>query len=123
MDPEARLYRVSEDRFKCSAVLFDNSLSMEKVGPELAVLEERINYDGGDYITVVKQPIISDDEVGKLRKAKPKTLPNLNDLYPIVLRGWVDMTQFKTEGMTECILRVKLEQYIDEYSPPETSKP
>ena len=54
MDPEARLYRVSEDRFKCSAVLFDNSLQMEKVGPELAVLEERIHYDGGDYIIVVK---------------------------------------------------------------------
>jgi len=46
---------------------------------------------------VAKQPICPEEELAKLRKTKPKTL-NLNDLYPVVFRGWVDLTPFRKEG-------------------------
>lgn len=58
-----------------------------------------------------------------MRKSKPKTLPNLNELYPVVMRAWIDLTSFRNQGTIETLQRVKLQQHFDETSPPETVKP
>jgi hypothetical protein len=34
-------------------------------------------------------PTVSEDELAKMRKSKPKTLANINDLNPVVMRAWV----------------------------------
>ena len=44
-----------------------------------------------------------------MRKGKPKNL-NLNDLNPVVLRGWLDLSKFRESGVSEMILRCKLSQ-------------
>lgn len=64
--------------------------------------------DGGEHIFIVKQPALTEDELVKLRKSKPKTLPNLNDLYPIILQGWVDYKPFRIPGTLESQQRIRL---------------
>ncbi len=49
-------------------------------------------YDlNGEWITFVKKPVATEEELVKIKKAKPKGL-NLNDLNPVVMRAWVDYT-------------------------------
>jgi hypothetical protein len=44
---------------------------------------------------VYKYPTVSEDELVKMRKTKPKTLANANDLNPLIMRTWVDLSLFK----------------------------
>jgi hypothetical protein len=46
--------------------------------------------DKGDWIYIYKMPTVSEDELAKMRKTKPKTLANINDLNPVVMRAWVN---------------------------------
>lgn len=70
-----------------------NTSSILKEGVELVVLEERIQENKGDWIYFVKLPNLSEDEIAKMKKAKPKNM-NLTDLNPVVMRAWVDFTEF-----------------------------
>ncbi len=66
-----RRYRVSEDPFKSISMGFDEEpQSLKKEGLDFIVFEERVNYDNGDYIFVLRKPNISEDELSKLKKAK-----------------------------------------------------
>jgi hypothetical protein len=50
--------------------------TQEKSGNNLVIFEERVNYDKGDYLFLVRKPNISEDELAKLKKAKgSKTCP------------------------------------------------
>jgi hypothetical protein len=99
LDEETRFFRTAEDRFKSPSIRWEAaaSFSFQLQERELVVFEERVNFDGGEWIFLAKQPCISEEELAKLRKSKPKTL-NLNDLFPVVFRGWVDLTSFRKEG-------------------------
>lgn len=100
LDEETKFYRTSEDRFKSPSIRWEaaaSSFSLALQERELVVFEERVSFDGGEWIFLAKQPFISEEELAKLRKSKPKTL-NLNDLFPVVFRGWLDLTAFRKEG-------------------------
>ena len=53
--------------------------------------------DGGEWVYVIKMPTANEEELAKLKKAKPKTLANANDLNPVVMRAWVDLTSLKSD--------------------------
>jgi hypothetical protein len=55
-----------------------------------------------------------------MRKSKPKTLNNINDLNPVVMRAWVDFTVLNSNTNTTITQRCKLQQ-VDKT--PETSEP
>ena len=48
--------------------------SLEKNGGDLTVFLERLLVDGGDFLYLLKVPILSEEELTKLRKQKPKNL-------------------------------------------------
>lgn len=64
---------------------------------ELVVFEERVNDDKGDWIYFVKMPTLTEEEMVKIRKSKPKNL-NLIDLNNLVLRGWVSFKELNEPG-------------------------
>ena len=53
-------------------------------------------------------PIVNEEELGKLKKSKPKNL-NLNDLNPVSMRAWMDLSSIATANK-EVSLRCQLEQ-------------
>lgn len=55
-----------------------------------------------------------------MRKSKPKTLANINDLNPVQMRAWVDLTSLNSKDKIKLVQRCKLSQ-IDKT--PETSEP
>jgi hypothetical protein len=59
---------------------------------------------------VYKTPAASEEELAKMRKTKPKTLNNINDLNPIVMRAWVDLTAINSKETTIVRQRCKLAQ-------------
>ena len=76
---------------------------------QYVVLKERVLKDGGEWIYLFKRPTSSEEELAKMRKSKPKTLANINDLNPVVMRGWVDLSALK--GSTKVnSFRCRLEQ-------------
>lgn len=74
------------------------------------VLEERVGQDHGEWIYLYKMPAVSEDELAKMRKAKPKTLNNANDLNPVVMRAWVDLSALNSKERKAVTLRAKLQQ-------------
>ena len=46
---------------------------------------------------VVKCPAVSEDELAKLKKSKPKTLANINDLNPVVMRCWIEYSALNSK--------------------------
>ena len=42
-------------------------------------------------------PTVSEDELAKMRKSKPKTLANINDLNPVVMRAWVSLEELTSQ--------------------------
>lgn len=96
-----------------------NKDKIELTGGLLVVFEERVIFDKGEWIYIYKYPVVSEDELAKLRKGKPKNL-NLNDLNPITMRAWVDYSKFSEGNVAEVRVRCPLKQ-IDETA--DTSKP
>ncbi len=76
--------------------------------------------DQGEWIYVYKMPQVSEDELAKMRKSKPKTLANINDLNPVHMRAWVDLSALNSQDKTKIVQRCKLSQ-IDKTA--ETSEP
>ena len=58
---------------------------------QYVILKERVLKDGGEWVYLFKKPAVSEDELAKMRKSKPKTLANINDLNPVVMRSWVSL--------------------------------
>ena len=48
--------------------------------------------------------------MAKLKKAKPKTLANANDLNPVVMRAWVDLSSLRSDTEKEATLRCNIVQ-------------
>lgn len=53
-----------------------------------------MSHDSGEWFYLYKYPVLAEEELAKLRKGKPKNL-NLNDLNPVTMRAWVDLSSFK----------------------------
>ena len=49
--------------------------------------------DQGEWLYFIKSTSASEDDLAKMRKAKPKTLNNINDLNPVIMRAWVDLSK------------------------------
>lgn len=45
----------------------------------------------------MKYPTLTEEELVKIKKSKPKNL-NLIDLNPILMRAWVDLSEFQNPG-------------------------
>lgn len=88
------------------------------------MFEERVNSDKGDWLYIYKyhSSTHSEEELAKIRKAKPKTL-NLNDLNPVTMRAWLDYSALGESDSKEITIRAKLLQVLDENAPAETPKP
>jgi len=50
----------------------------------------------------IRQPVIAEEEVVKLRKNKPKNL-NINDLNPLILKTWVNYEPFTEPGEVQIL--------------------
>lgn len=50
-----------------------------------------------DFIYFIKSPNLTEEEIAKMKKAKPKGL-NINDLNPIVTRGKLNLEEFRNPG-------------------------
>jgi len=111
LDEKTKFYRTYEDKYKHPAVKFEsNSQELEKLEDQLVILEERVFEDKGDWLYFMKTVTLTEEEIVKMRKAKPKNV-KLDDLNTVVMRSWVDYTEFITPGVIEIIQRCKLEQY------------
>jgi len=55
-----------------------------------------------------------------MRKTKPKTLANINDLNPVIMRAWIDLSALNSNSKTTLTQRCKLQQ-VDKT--PETPEP
>ena len=74
--------------------------------------------DQGEWLYFIKSTSASEDDLAKMRKAKPKTLNNINDLNPVIMRAWVDLSKLNTETVVS--QRCKLVQ-VDKT--PDTPEP
>jgi len=45
-----------------------------------------------------------------MRKSKPKTLNNINDLNPVIMRAWVDFSALNSDTKATITQRCKLQQ-------------
>lgn len=66
--------------------------------------------DQGEWIYVIKAPAANEEELAKMRKAKPKTLANPNDLNPVVMRSWLDYSALNSDSTTSLVQRCTLLQ-------------
>lgn len=80
-----------------------------KEGMDLVELEETVSA-GGEWMFFYRYPNLPEEELAKTKK-KLKA-PLVNDLNPLVSRGWLDLRQFKSPGTTETTVRVNLEQVL-----------
>ena len=46
----------------------------------------------------------------QMRKAKPKTLANINDLNPVIMRCWLDYSALGSKDKTSVVQRCPLTQ-------------
>lgn len=123
LDEETKFYRTYEDKFKQPSLQFENKVAAgDKEGQDLVILEERIFDDKGDWIYFSKGPTSTEEEIAKMRKAKPKNL-NLNDLNPVIMRAWVNFEEFSNPGQAEITQRCKLEQVIEDPNNNDIPKP
>ena len=128
LDEKTKFYRTYEDKYKHACIRFEtNFQEIEKIEDNLVVLEERVFDDKGDWLNFLKTVTLTEEEVIKIRKGKPKGL-KLDDLNTVNMRAWVDYTEFLTPGTVEIIQRCKIEQYFPdlkegEVAPPEIPKP
>lgn len=83
---------------------------MQLQGKEYAIFEERVSNDEGEWLYFYKAPTSSEDDLAKLRKAKPKTLANINDLNPVIMRAWVSLTALNSKERKQITQRCKLMQ-------------
>lgn len=114
LSEEEQYYRTWEDPYKHASIRWEtSSQTIVKQGEQLVDVEDKVAEKGGDYIYFIKRPhpSISDDELKKIGKAKPKGL-NLGDLNPMVSKAWVDLSIFQTPGVTEGLFRCKLQQEL-----------
>ena len=56
--------------------------------------------DQGQWVYIIKGPAVSEDELAKMKKTKPKTLANANDLNPVVMRCWLDYSALSSETVS-----------------------
>ncbi len=79
-----------EDKYKHPSIQFAvNEGNVEIAKEEITSFSQKVYDLNGEWISFIKRPIGTEEELVKIRKAKPKNL-NLNDLNPVVMRGWID---------------------------------
>ena len=82
MDEQTKIFRIAEDKYKSASIKFEKNIMQQEIsGKDVIVFEERCLQDGGDWVYFIRYPNIPEEEILKLRKAKPKTLPNPNELF------------------------------------------
>lgn len=59
----------------------------------MALLDEKVYDEGGAWLYFSKFANLTEDEMAKTKKSKPKGL-NLNDLNTVLFRAWVDLSEF-----------------------------
>ncbi|KRX07149.1 hypothetical protein PPERSA_09363 [Pseudocohnilembus persalinus] len=84
-----------------------------KSGADMAILDEKVYDEGGDWLYFCRYPNLTEEEIVKMKKGKPKNL-NVNDLQEVKFRAWVDLTEFQVPGTQSIEQRCKLEQVIED---------
>jgi hypothetical protein len=73
LDEKTKFFRTYEDKYKHPSIQWEKHAgTTEKTGHDLVVFEERVYEDGGDWLYFVKQPALTEEELVKIRKSKPK---------------------------------------------------
>jgi len=73
------------------------------------ILEERVYDEKGEFVYFTKLPMVSEEELVKMKKQKSKNL-NPNDLNPVLMRAWFDLSDFEVPGTIESTKRCVVEQ-------------
>ena len=55
-------------------------------------------------IQFVKLPMVSEEEVAKLKKARPKNL-NIVELQPVIYNAWLSLKDFQDPGIDQTTQR------------------
>ncbi|EGR30045.1 tetratricopeptide repeat protein [Ichthyophthirius multifiliis] len=114
LDEQTRYFLTQEDKYKCPWINWEKSeCSLQKQGLQLVVLEERVFDEKGEYIYFMKYPTLTEEELVKIKKSKPKNL-NLIDLNPILMRAWVDLSEFQNPGTITITQRCFIQQVLPE---------
>jgi len=78
------------------------------------ILEERVYDEKGEFVYFTKLPMVSEEELVKMKKQKSKNL-NPNDLNPVLMRAWFDLSDFEVPGTIESTKRCVVEQVRRDY--------
>lgn len=124
LDEETKFYRTYEDPFKHPCIKFEhNTSSVEKSQEALAELEERVKYDCGEWLVLIRKSNLGEEEMKKLQKSKPKGL-NPVEWNGVTTRAWIDLSVFQQPGQSEQVYRARLEQVLPpDANPDEHPKP
>jgi hypothetical protein len=60
-------------------------------------------------VVLLRRPEVSEDEIAKMKKSKPKGL-NLGELTKLTFKGKLTLEAFRTPGCDQITQRIKLQQ-------------
>lgn len=93
LNEQDKFYFISEDRFMNHQIRFEDSKIKEITDDAVKDFEVSIYNRGGDWVFFTKHPLITEEEIAKLKKGKPKNL-NLLELQPIRFKTWCKFNDF-----------------------------
>lgn len=92
-----KFYRTQEDPYKAFSLRWADNKKNETLNREQLNEFEAHVAAGQLEITLTRKPEMSEEEIGKLKKSKPKNL-NLGELYAAKYRGYVDLHELNRPG-------------------------
>lgn len=108
LSEEERFHRTQEDPFKAFSLTWtDHAKEQELKEDSLKTFEDSVS-EGSLQIVLVRKPEGGEEEIAKLKKAKPKGL-NLGELYSAQYTGRLNLKELETPGATTTTQRIPLE--------------
>ena len=93
LNEQDKFYFLSEDRFSNHQIRFEETKLKEINGDSVKDFEVSVYNRSGEWVNFTKYPFITEEEIAKLKKGKPKNL-NLLELQPIRFKAWCNLSDF-----------------------------
>lgn len=120
MTDEQRFHHKSEDPYQMFSLKFEKpQLQAVLEGEQLARFEKEVERGEVD-ILLTRKPEINEEEIAKMKKAKPKGV-NLGELTKIMFKGKLSLEPLRTPGCDSLSQRIKLQQ-VEESLPADAPK-
>lgn len=120
LSEQDRFYFRSEDPFQSPALKFEKpAISFALAGAEIDKFETELQKTEIE-VALVRRPDINEEEIGKLKKAKPKGL-NLGELVRMTFKGALEVSELSRPGGKTVTARIKLLQ-VEEGLPADAPK-